>query len=149
MHLPPPWVQGRQWCRDHHRRRSEPEALTGSQYYSGFSKARREKVLNAEQYKMIMTEAATNRVNEDKRIGYPTDGVAKAIVENPALLGDGSVDTDWLDQVLRTGYAECQYLGERWWRQLPLLYVASLHQPKRYPVGQRFQQSGWQGKPGQ
>ena len=82
-------------------------------YYAGFSKARREKVLNAEQYKMLMLEAATTRVQEDQRLNRPANGVATALVNNPALLGDGSVDTDWLGMILRTGITQNANLSVR------------------------------------
>ncbi len=75
-------------------------------YYNGFSRALREKVLNAEQYKMIMLEAATTRVNEDKRLNRAANAIATALVNNPNLLGDGTVDTDWLGLVLKTGITQ-------------------------------------------
>jgi TonB-linked SusC/RagA family outer membrane protein len=75
-------------------------------YYTGMSKMLREKVLDASQYKMILTEAATNRVNGDIALGRTPDAVAKAIVSNPGLLGDGSVNTDWLGLVSRTGITQ-------------------------------------------
>jgi TonB-dependent starch-binding outer membrane protein SusC len=74
--------------------------------YTGISKALREKVLDAGQYKMIMLEAATNRVTEDIRLSRSANTVAKAIVDNPALLGNSSVNTDWLGLVLRTGITQ-------------------------------------------
>lgn len=75
-------------------------------YYTGMSKMLREKVLNADQYKMILTEAARNRVNGDIAISRTPNAVAKAIVDNPNLLGDGSINTDWLGLVSRTGVTQ-------------------------------------------
>ena len=75
-------------------------------YYTGMSKMLREKVLNASQYKMIMSEAARNRVNGDIALGRTPNPVAKAINDNPGLLGDGSTNTDWIGLVSRTGITQ-------------------------------------------
>lgn len=73
-------------------------------YYAGFSQARREKVLNRDQYLMILKEAAQNRVDEDLRLSRVTDPSAQAIVNNTAKFG--TADTDWLDLVLRNGLTQ-------------------------------------------
>lgn len=75
-------------------------------YYAGVTVPRKEELLNREQYLMIKQEAAQNRVNEDIRLGRPADANAKAIAENPEILGMPGADVDWLDEVLRNGFTQ-------------------------------------------
>jgi len=72
-------------------------------YYTGISSPRKEKLLDADQYKMIMTEAARNLVNSPPPtipMG-PVSPTALNILNTPNFLGNAN--TDWLDLVLRTG----------------------------------------------
>jgi TonB-linked SusC/RagA family outer membrane protein len=71
-------------------------------YYTGISTPRKEKLLNADQYKMIMTEAARNLVNSPPPaipMGPPSP-TAFSILNTPNFLG--TANTDWLDLILRT-----------------------------------------------
>ncbi|TCC89628.1 SusC/RagA family TonB-linked outer membrane protein [Pedobacter hiemivivus] len=74
-------------------------------YYTGVSKPIKEKLLNRDQYIMIIKEAAKN-LNDVKAglndpITYPPDPVATDILTNPDFMG--TANTDWLDLVLRNG----------------------------------------------
>jgi TonB-linked SusC/RagA family outer membrane protein len=71
-------------------------------YYTGISTPKKEKLLNADQYKMMMREAATNLVNSPPPLFPmgPTNPTALNILNTPNFLG--SANTDWLDLVLRT-----------------------------------------------
>ncbi len=73
-------------------------------YYAGVSTARKEKVLNRDQYRMIMQEAAKNRVAGDISLNRTPDANALAIANDPDVLG--AANTDWLDLVLRTGFTQ-------------------------------------------
>jgi TonB-dependent starch-binding outer membrane protein SusC len=73
-------------------------------YYAGVTRPLKEKVLNAEQYKMIMKEAATNLNVERARIGRAPNATATKIVNDPNFFG--SANTDWLGLVLRNGVAQ-------------------------------------------
>lgn len=75
-------------------------------YYTGISSARKEKLLDADQYKMIMTEAARNLVNSPppQFPRGPFDPTAVSILNTPNYLG--TANTDWLDLVLRTGVTQ-------------------------------------------
>jgi TonB-dependent starch-binding outer membrane protein SusC len=73
-------------------------------YYAGMSNARKEKLLSREQYRMILQEAAKNRVDGDIRLNRTPDANAVAINNNPDVLG--AANTDWLDLVLRTGFSQ-------------------------------------------
>lgn len=73
-------------------------------YYAGMSNARKEKLLNRDQYRMILQEAAKNRVDGDVRLNRTPDANAVAIANNPDVLG--TANTDWLDLVLRTGFSQ-------------------------------------------
>ncbi|WP_432712065.1 TonB-dependent receptor [Pedobacter sp.] len=75
-------------------------------YYTGTSTPRKDKLLDADQYKMIMTEAATNLVNSPAPqfpMG-PTNQTALNILNIPGFLG--AANTDWLDLVLRNGFIQ-------------------------------------------
>ncbi|TJZ54767.1 TonB-dependent receptor [Sphingobacterium olei] len=93
--------------------KKDQKPILEANYYSGFSRPLREKVLNASQYKEIMLEAATTRVTEDIRLGRTPNALANALVNNPMLLGDGTVDTDWLSLVLRRGHTQNGNLSVR------------------------------------
>lgn len=72
-------------------------------YYAGVSTPKKEKLLDADQYKMIMHEAAQNfkRV-ELTNAGRPANSIATGILTDPNYLGNAN--TDWLKQVLRNAF---------------------------------------------
>jgi TonB-linked SusC/RagA family outer membrane protein len=71
-------------------------------YYTGISTPRKEKLLNASQYKMILTEAATNLVNSPPSAFpiRPPNATVFNILNTPDYLG--TANTDWLDLILKT-----------------------------------------------
>ncbi len=73
-------------------------------YYTGFSRARTEKVLNREQYLSVLKEAAQTRVDEDRRLNLTVDPTSLSIVNGTANLGSG--DVNWLDLILRDGLTQ-------------------------------------------
>jgi TonB-dependent starch-binding outer membrane protein SusC len=73
-------------------------------YYAGLTSPIKEKVLNAEQYKMIMREAAANLNAERVRVGRAPNALATSIVNDPNFFG--AANTDWLGLVLRNGFAQ-------------------------------------------
>lgn len=84
------------------RGRNEQKPVIEFNYYTGASEPRKEKLLNAEEYKLIMTEAARNLVNSPPPqfpMG-PVNPTAVNILNTPNFLG--TANTDWLDLVLRT-----------------------------------------------
>ncbi|MBW8683763.1 SusC/RagA family TonB-linked outer membrane protein [Chitinophaga rhizophila] len=81
--------------------RNQKPQLEGN-YYAGMSVPLKEKVLNAEQYKMIFREGAMNLNNERARLGMTPNETATSILNNPNYFG--TADTDWLGLVLRTGF---------------------------------------------
>lgn len=71
-------------------------------YYLGLSAPIKEKLLNRDQYIMIMKEAAQN-LNDARAAlnpARPPDAKATAILNDPNYFG--TANTDWLDLVLRT-----------------------------------------------
>ena len=70
-------------------------------YYTGFSRPIKQKLLNADQYKAIMKEGAKNLNDARAAIGMTPDATATSILTNPDFLGTGN--TDWLGLVSRTG----------------------------------------------
>ncbi|NIG55106.1 TonB-dependent receptor [Chitinophaga sp. Cy-1792] len=70
-------------------------------YYAGFSKPVKEKLLNADQYRMIMKEAAKNLNDERAAAGLAPNAAATSILTDPSFLG--TANTDWLDLILQTG----------------------------------------------
>ncbi|WP_225874781.1 TonB-dependent receptor [Pedobacter hiemivivus] len=75
-------------------------------YYAGLSSPIKEKLLNRDQYIMIMKEAAKN-LNAARAASVPAltpDPTATSILTNPNFLGTGN--TDWLDLVLRNGITQ-------------------------------------------
>lgn len=86
------------------RQNSKPQL--NANYYTGINTPVKEKVLNAEQYKTILKEAASNYIDERKRLGLSltTGGAMRALamMNDPSFFGNAN--TDWLGEVLRTGY---------------------------------------------
>ncbi|SMC38220.1 TonB-linked outer membrane protein, SusC/RagA family [Pedobacter africanus] len=75
-------------------------------YYAGITSPIKEKLLNRDQYIMIMKEAAKN-LNDARAALVPAlapDPTATNILTNPDFLGTGN--TDWLDLVLRNGITQ-------------------------------------------
>ncbi|TCD02850.1 TonB-dependent receptor [Pedobacter psychroterrae] len=75
-------------------------------YYTGVSNPIKEKLLDRDQYAMIMKEAAKN-LNDARATATPAlapDATATSILTNPDFLGTGN--TDWLDLVLRNGITQ-------------------------------------------
>lgn len=70
-------------------------------YYTGFSNAITEKLLNAAQYKQVYLEGATNTNNFLQQAGLPANTAASAIIADPSILG--TANTDWIKLVTRTG----------------------------------------------
>ncbi|KAA2245217.1 SusC/RagA family TonB-linked outer membrane protein [Chitinophaga agrisoli] len=79
--------------------------------YTGISRPVRAKVLNADQYRMILKEAATNYNQELTAQGQPTDATADKILNDPSYLGTDN--TDWLSLVLRNGLTQNTDLSVR------------------------------------
>ena len=77
-------------------------------YYIGFTNPIKEKVLNAEQYKSALKDAAQRFLTAREDAGKPMTGSqveqAQRIINDPAFFGNA--DTDWLDLVLRTGTSQ-------------------------------------------
>lgn len=88
------------------KRNSKPQLSVN--YYVGMNTPIKEQVLNASQYKAGLQEAATNYINERKRLNMSlTTSAAKqalSIMNDPSFFGNA--DTDWLDLVLRTGVTQ-------------------------------------------
>lgn len=80
-------------------------------YYMGVQKPKKLDLLNADQYKMIMKEAAQNLLTEQARVGRPADNVASSIVNNSNFLGNAN--TDWLNLILRNGVTQNADLSVR------------------------------------
>jgi TonB-linked SusC/RagA family outer membrane protein len=70
-------------------------------YYTGFSNAITEKLLNAAQYRQVYLEGATNTKDFLQQAGLPANAAATAILANPSLLG--TANTDWLKLITRVG----------------------------------------------
>lgn len=78
--------------------------LFEANYYSAFSQAITEKVLDREQYINLMTIAARNHVDHYTLIGRPINANAQAILDNPDFFGNAN--TNWMDEVTRTGITQ-------------------------------------------
>jgi TonB-linked SusC/RagA family outer membrane protein len=80
--------------------------------YNGFSFAQNEKVLNRDQYIMIVKEAAKN-LNEVRALvpGETPDGVATQILTDPDFFG--TANTNFMDLVTRTGITKNADLSVR------------------------------------
>jgi TonB-dependent starch-binding outer membrane protein SusC len=95
------------------RGKTNQKPLLEGNYYAGTTTALKEKVLNADQYKQLLTEAATNLQTEDAALGRPfnnPDGV-KIINNDPSVFGPAH--TDWLKLVLRNGTTQNANLDVR------------------------------------
>ncbi len=77
-------------------------------YYAGINKPIKEQVMNAEQYKSTLKEAATNYINERTRLNMSL--TTSAALQALSIMNDasffGNYDTDWLDLILRTGFSQ-------------------------------------------
>jgi TonB-dependent starch-binding outer membrane protein SusC len=73
-------------------------------YYIGMSDPIKEKLLNAEQYKMVTREAAVNINAARAAAGAAPLARATNIINNPDFLG--TANTDWLGLVLRNAIAQ-------------------------------------------
>lgn len=70
-------------------------------YYTGLTSPFKEKILNADQYKMIMKEAAHNLNVERSKLGLPPSATPTAIENDASFFGNNN--TDWLGLVLQKG----------------------------------------------
>ncbi|WP_143305983.1 TonB-dependent receptor [Chitinophaga vietnamensis] len=73
-------------------------------YYTSFSRAIAEKLLNADQYRAVMKEAAKNLNDARAAAGQGPNPTATSILNDPHFLGDAN--TNWLHEVLRTGVTQ-------------------------------------------
>lgn len=76
----------------------KPQITAG--YYSTVSTPITPHVLNAEEYKMLLTEAATNTYNERTAKGDLIYPEVNSIVNNPSTYF-GKANTNWIDEVTR------------------------------------------------
>lgn len=83
--------------------KNQKPVLEGN-YYAGVSVPLKEKVLNADQYKMIVTESAKALNDERARLGLDPDANATQILNDPGFFGNAS--TDWLGLILRNGFTQ-------------------------------------------
>ena len=80
-------------------------------YYTGLTSPFKEKILNADQYKMIMKEAAHNLNIARSNMGLPPSATPTAIENDPKFFGNNN--TDWLGLVLRKGILQNADLSVR------------------------------------
>ncbi|MCD0490424.1 TonB-dependent receptor [Pedobacter sp. MC2016-14] len=80
-------------------------------YYTGVSSAVKEKLLNKEEYIMVMKEAAKNANDIREEIGRVPQATATSILNDPNFFGNN--DTDWLGLVLRNGVSQNADLSVR------------------------------------
>ncbi len=73
--------------------------LLEANYYTGVAKALRENLLNVDEYRMVMKEAATNLNAARALAGQAPNAAATKIINDPTFLG--TANTDWLGLVLR------------------------------------------------
>lgn len=73
-------------------------------YYAGLNKAEKEKLLNRDQYILLVKEAAKNLNDARKALNMTPNGTATQILDNPEYFG--SISTDWMDLVLRKGLTQ-------------------------------------------
>lgn len=85
--------------------------LLEANYYTGFSNAITEKLLNADQYKAVMLEAAKNVNALRAAQGRPAEAIATSVINDPKFLGTDN--TDWLKLVTRTGVTQNADLSVR------------------------------------
>lgn len=79
--------------------------------YNGFSLVQNEKVLNRDQYMMIIKESAKNLNDVRSIAGQAPNGVATQILTDPNFFGTAS--TDFMDLVTRTGITQNADLSVR------------------------------------
>lgn len=84
--------------------RTNQKPVLEANYYAGLTTAKADKILNRDQYIMIMKEAATNLNAARTAIGQATDPTANQILTNPGFLGPAN--TDWMSLVLRNGITQ-------------------------------------------
>jgi TonB-linked SusC/RagA family outer membrane protein len=80
-------------------------------YYTGFSHAITEKLLNADQYRSVMLEGAKNVNALRAAQGLPAEALATSVINDPNFLG--TANTDWLKLVTRTGITQNADLSVR------------------------------------
>ena len=75
-------------------------------YYAGTTTPLKEKVLNAAQFKSVLTEAVNNLKAEYDRAGYTLTNpdALKVLNNDPSVFGDAN--TDWLKLILRNGFSQ-------------------------------------------
>ena len=85
------------------RGKANQKPVLDGNYYSGNTTALKEKVLNAQQYKSVITEAVTTyKTAREAAGGTVTDPTALRVLNNdPNVFGNAN--TDWLGLVLRNG----------------------------------------------
>lgn len=81
---------------------SQKPILEGN-YYAGVTIPLTEKVLNADQYRKLMTDGAILINQERARVGRTPLAAATSIINDPNYLG--TANTDWLNLVMRNGFA--------------------------------------------
>ncbi|MEO6819366.1 MAG: TonB-dependent receptor plug domain-containing protein, partial [Ginsengibacter sp.] len=72
--------------------------------YTGVSKPIKAKLLNADQYRSVLKEAAQNLVDAQTAAGDPISTIPEKILTDPNFLGNAN--TDWLGLVLRNGISQ-------------------------------------------
>ncbi len=80
------------------------KAVLEANYYTGIASPIKEKLLNKDQYIMIMKEAAKNFNDIRAEIGRAPNAIASNILNKPDFFGTNN--TDWLDLVLRNGITQ-------------------------------------------
>ena len=95
------------------RGKTNQKLLLEGNYYAGTTTALKEKVLNADQFKQVLTEAATNLKTEDGLLGrtFNNPDAVKILNNNPSVFGPAH--TDWLGLVLRNGTTQNANLDVR------------------------------------
>lgn len=90
------------------RGRLNAKPQLNANYYVGINSPIKEKVLNAAQYKAGLIEAASNYINERKRLNLSLTTTAAqqalSIMNDPSFFG--TANTDWIDLVLKTGITQ-------------------------------------------
>jgi len=88
--------------------RQNTKAQINVNYYAGLTQPIKEQVLNAEQYKSTLREAASNYISQRSRVGSnltsSADVQALNIINQPNFFGN--YDTDWLGMILRNGFSQ-------------------------------------------
>ncbi len=84
------------------RKDTKPQIVVS--YYGTVTSPINPKILNASQYKMLLTEAAQNDFDYRNTTGQPIPSNVDGILNQPASFF-GTANTNWLDQVTRTTYS--------------------------------------------